>query len=437
MHLFVVGAGPVGLTTAAGFARLGRTVTVHDIDAARRDTLRAGRAPFFEPGLDEAVADGIASGRLRVSDSPTPPADAAVSIVCVPTPSAPDGRLSMAIVAEVVERLLDATGPTHTIVVRSTLPLDGPDRLLELAAARETRAAIVTNPEFMREGNAVVDFERPNRVVVGWLTEADRPAAEAVASLYASLDAPTLVADARSAALMKLATNVFLAVKIGFANELARLADAMGADVETVTRGLGLDPRIGPAFLRPGPGYGGSCLPEQAVAIGRELEAREVPGELLRAVGRVNATHQKALVARLAALLGGLSGRRVALLGLAFKSGTDDVRESPALVLARELRAAGATVVGHDPKAARTAAAADPELEVARSVEEALTGADVAVVTTEWPQYTGIDWAVVAPAMAGELVFDTRGIVDGRAVAAAGLRFVALGRPEKAAPVRA
>lgn len=430
MHLFVIGAGPVGLTTAAGFARLGQRVTVHDIDPDRVATIALGRSPFFEPGLDEAVAAGIASGLLTVQSTPVPPHDAEVSIVCVPTPSRPDGLLSMDIVASVVRGLLESTGPGHTIVVRSTLPLEGPDRLLELVEGRADRAAVVTNPEFMREGNALLDFDRPNRVVVGWLTPDDRPAAERVAALYEPLGAPTIVADARSVALLKLSTNVFLALKIGFANELARLADAIGADVEVVTEGLGFDPRIGPAFLRPGPGFGGSCLPEQAIAIGTETRLRGIETELLAAVGRVNATHQRALVARLETLLGGsLEGRCIALFGIAFKADTDDVRESPALALAQELRAAGARIVAHDPRAEANARAADPQLVTADAPESAADGADAIVVATEWAAYRSVDWSAVAARMRGRLVFDTRAIADGAAVEAAGLRYVPLGRP--------
>lgn len=432
MHLFVIGAGPVGLVTAAGLNRLGHRVTVSDIDAERVAALAAGRIPFFERGLEAIVRAGLDAGTLDVTTDARPPAGAAMSIVSVPTPGTDAGSLSMAIVLDVVRALLATVPAEHVIAIRSTMPLDGPDQLEALVAGREHRPSIVSNPEFMREGNAMEDFERPSRVVTGFLAEADRPAAEAVANLYAGLGATTLVTDMRSAALVKLGTNVFLGLKIGFANELARLADAMDADVEVVTRGIGLDPRIGAAFLRPGPGFGGSCLPEQAVAIGREAAARGVPVELLAATGRMNDTHRQAIVDRIATLVapgGRLDGCRIAVLGLAFKAGTDDVRSSPGLAIARELAARGAEVVAHDPLAAGPARAAWPDLETRAEVVDAVAGSHAVVVTTEWPVYGAIDWAAVASSMRGELVYDTRAIVDGQAVRDAGLRHVALGRP--------
>jgi UDPglucose 6-dehydrogenase len=343
----------------------------------------------------------------------------------------------MTIVLDVVGRVLAQADERHIVVVRSTLPLGGPAALAELAAAGPggTRgAAIVTNPEFMREGNALADFAEPNRCVVGWLRPSDRPAAERIAALYAPLGAPTIVADARSAALLKLATNAFLAMKIGFANELARLADALGAEIDVVVDGMGLDPRIGRGFLSPGPGYGGSCLPEQAGAIGREVEERAVPSELLTALGRINDTHQRAIVDRLGDRLDGLAGRRVAILGLAFKAGTDDVRHAPGLAIAARLRERGATVAGHDPQAGGTAAAADPALAIAADPVGAAADADAVVIATEWPEYRSLDWTHLARAMRGRLVLDLRAIADAEAVREAGLDYLALGRPGVTAP---
>jgi UDPglucose 6-dehydrogenase len=434
MHLFLVGAGHVGLVTSVGMARLGHRLTVADIDEARIAGLRDGQPPVFEPGLTEALTEHVRAGRLAFTTDLKPPADAAFSIVTVSTPTGPDGPLSTVNVERVVEGLLAATGPDHTIVVRSTLPVDGPARLQALGASRGHRAAIVTNPEFMREGSALHDFDHPDRIAVGWLEPDDRPAAEAVLGLYAGVDAPTLVADARSVALIKLATNVFLAAKVAYANELARICDVVGADVDTVADGVGLDPRIGRAFLTAGPGYGGSCLPEQAVALSLITAARDIPTPLIAAVSHSNETHQRAIVARLAQLLDpdgsvdDLRGRRLALLGLSFKANTDDVRESPALSLARYLREAGATVVGTDPKAIAKARMADPDLATADSVEEAVSGADAVLVATEWREFAELDWADLGARMAGDLVYDTRDIVPGTAVRDAGLRYASLGR---------
>lgn len=432
MHLFLVGAGPVGLVTAAGFARLGHRVTVSDIDATRIGLLAAGRSPIFEAGLQEAIRTESGAGRLSFTVDPAPPPGAAYSIVCVGTPTGPEGPLSIDQVEAAVATLLASAPPEHVVVVRSTLPVEGPDRLARLRAAQLERGpcpVIVTNPEFMREGAGLADFDRPSRVVTGWLDPSGREAAEAVAALYAPLGAPTLVADARSVALIKLASNVFLATKIAFANELALVCDAVGADVDLVATGVGMDERIGRAFLAAGPGYGGSCLPEQALALPGLSTRLGVPTPLIDAVSRSNVSHQRAVVGSLAIALGRpLAGARLALLGLAFKAGTDDVRESPALALARELRAAGATVVGYDPRAMDTALRADPSLEVAPTAADAARGADGVLVATEWPEFRALEWGALRRALAGDLVYDTRGVVDADAVRAAGLRLEVLGR---------
>ena len=458
-----MGAGPVGLVTAAGFARLGHHLTVADIDADRIAGLRLGRSPIYEPGLEDALREEAAEGRLDYTTDLTPPPEASFSIVCVGTPTGPDGPLATDQVESAVAAILAAAPVEHVIVVRSTLPVEGPARLTRLVAAREAEAgagrcaAVVTNPEFMREGAGLADFDRPSRVVTGFLRPQDRAAAEAAAALYAALGAPTLVADALSVALVKLASNVFLATKIAYANELARLCDAVGADVDVVTTGVGLDDRIGRAFLGPGPGYGGSCLPEQAVALSTFAGSLQLRTPVIDAAGLSNVIHQQAIVERVARLLGRatrprtqspptpdpaalespgtapLSGTRIALLGLAFKAGTDDVRESPALALARLLREAGASVVGHDPRASGAALRADPALEVAPDVATAAAHADAVVVATEWPDYRSLDWPRIAAAMRGDLVYDARNIVDAGAVHAAGLRLETLGR-RRAAP---
>jgi len=428
VELFVVGAGYVGLTTAVGFAQLGHGVTVHDVDPAKLEALADGRSPIYEPGLEVALRDGIAAGRLRFTAEATPDSDAEVAIVCVPTPLDPGGLLSTSIVESVVGGLLAALGSDRTIVVRSTLPLHGPDRL-EIVAGGGTRASIVVNPEFMREGRALADFAAPTRVVVGFLAERDRTAAERFAGLYASLGAPLIVADARSAVLVKLASNVFLGAKVAFADELARLCDATGADVSVVADGLGLDPRIGRAFLDSGPGFGGSCLPEQAMAIAVETKRRDLDAPLLSSIATSNAVHQESLVVGIGRLLAdGLAGARIGLLGLAFKANTDDVRQSPALNLARSLRAHGATVLGYDPIARATAQRADPDLATADSAIDAVDGADAVVVATEWPEFAALDWPAVRARMRGDLVYDTRRTLVAAEVRAAGLRYVALGR---------
>lgn len=435
MDLFLVGAGHVGLVTAVGFARRGHRVTVADVDATRIARLRAGEPPIFEPGLREAMAEN--ADRLTFTTDLTPPPGVRFSFVAVNTPTDANGPLSTVNVEAAVASLLEKVGPEHVIVIRSTLPVEGPARLVELRGGRSDAAAIVTNPEFMREGSALHDFEHPGRIISGWLEARDEAPARAALDLYAGIDAPTLAADARSVALVKLASNVFLAMKVAYANELARLADRFGADARTVADGMGLDDRIGRSFLDAGPGFGGSCLPEQAVALAALTGRAEVPAPLVQAVATSNSVHQGAIVARLGALLGGsagvedqaLRGRRIAVLGLAFKANTDDVRESPALAIVARLRAAGADVIGTDPVAGQRALAADPALRLADSPAAAAVGAHAVLIVTEWPAYRELDWAAIAQVMAGDLVFDTRRVADAAAVAAAGLRLVALGRP--------
>jgi UDPglucose 6-dehydrogenase len=440
MHLFLIGAGHVGLVTAVGFARLGHRVTVTDIDDARIATLRGGATPVFEPGLQDAIVACSEAGLIDFTTTSTPPTDCRFSIVTVSTPASADGPLSIANVVSVVRGLLETTDAEHTIVIRSTLPIDGPARILAATADVPRHAALVTNPEFMREGSALDDFDHPSRLIVGWLEPRDRPAAQAVLDLYRDIDAGRLIADARSVALIKLATNVFLAAKVAYANELARICDVTGADVGVVADGIGLDPRIGRRFLDAGPGYGGSCLPEQAVALSLSTSAQAIQTPLIDAVSHSNETHQRAIVARLVTLLGReaadgrgpgdseLDGLRIGLLGLSFKANTDDVRESPALSLARYLREAGASVVATDPRAVANARSADPDLATTDSVMATVETADAVLVTTEWPQFAEIDWVDVASRMRGDLVYDTRNIVSGAAVTAAGLRYVALGR---------
>ncbi|MFL5779411.1 MAG: UDP-glucose dehydrogenase family protein [Chloroflexota bacterium] len=428
MDLLVVGAGYVGLTTAVGLARLGHRVAVHDVDEARVAQLASGQAPIFEPGLEDALRDGLHAGRLSFTADPTPPPGIVAAIVCVPTPVVDDGVLDGSLVEAVVARLLESLGPDTTIAIRSTLPLHGPDRLIEVTAGR-SRPPVIVNPEFMREGRAMADFAAPSRIAVGYLRPTDRSAAEAFVEVYASLDAPVVVADAKSVVLTKLASNVFLGMKIAFADELARLCDAIGADVAVVADGLGLDPRIGRSFLDSGPGFGGSCLPEQAAAIAVETASRDVVAPLLSAVAVSNRAHQDEVVGSIARLLpNGLAGARVALLGLAFKAQTDDVRHSPALVIARALRARGADVVGFDPAANETALRADRDLRTAPTAAEAIEGADAVVVTTEWPEFASLDWASLARRMRADLVYDTRRRLDADAVRSAGLRYVGLGR---------
>lgn len=434
--IFIVGAGYVGLVTAVGMAGLGHRVTLADIDAEKIERLRAGHVPIFEPGLEEALQ--AVAERVSFTTDVLPPPGATHSFVTVGTPLREDGHLDLGNVENAVKKLLDNVAADHVVVVRSTLPPSGPDAIQALRSP-DGGPAVVTNPEFMREGSALRDFENPGRILAGWLTERDRAAAEGVIGLYAGIDVPTLVADARSVAMVKIASNVFLAMKVAYANELARLCDAFGANAPVVSDGIGMDERIGRAFLDAGPGIGGSCLPEQAVAMAAVASSVGVAAPLIGSLATSNDVHQREIVRRLADYLGvgldtdatGLRGRRIALLGLAFKANTDDVRQSAALAIAAALRDAGAAVVATDPRAAAAARRADPALEIADDPVAAARHADAVLVVTEWAEYRTLDWAAIAAAMRGDLVYDTRAIVDAGAVKSAGLRLERLGRPQR------
>jgi UDPglucose 6-dehydrogenase len=428
VDLFVIGAGYVGLTTAVGFSELGHRVTVHDIDPVRVTKLASGRAPFLEEGLEDALARGLAADRLTFTNDPHPALGTRLVIVAVPTPTRPDSLLDSSLVESVVRRLTRELDPEATIVIRSTLPLDAPARLAAIGGPGGG-PAILVNPEFLREGHALADFAEPSRVVVGFLRPAEREAAEAFARLYEPLGAPVMVADAASVVLVKFASNVFLSTKIAFVNELARLCDVLQADVSVVADGIGSDPRIGRAFLDSGPGFGGSCLPEQATAMAVEVTRHQVTAPLLGSVGRSNDVHQQAIATAVGALLpGGLAGARIAILGLAFKADTDDIRQSPAIAVAGHLRDLGADLVAYDPVVRRPTVPADLDLAIAETATDAITGADAVLVVTDWSEFRALDWASLGPAMRGDLVYDTRRCIDGAAVRAGGLRYAALGK---------
>ena len=447
MHIAIIGAGYVGLVTAACFAHLGHDVVCLDVDAGRVARLRSGDLPVHEPGLGELVDEGLANGRLRFASEQDAIRGAELAIVCVGTLDHDeewDGDIVRAAVRDIA---VDPRLP-RAIVIRSTL-LPG----TAVGIAHETRAIdpavrIAHNPEFTREAVAVSDFLAPDRIVIGVDGHDDGAAgtalAEALRRVYAPLDAPVLLTDLTSAETIKVASNVFLAAKITFANEISRLAAATGADAQAVVDGMGLDRRIGRAFLSPGPGFGGSCFPSQARALPRLAHGHGMQTPLLDAIWPSNASQAEWLIQGLEEAAGrSVAGMRVALLGLTFKAGTDDLRESPALRLGRVLLAKGARVVAFDPVALskgvaqlRDAASDMDAVEAAESAPDAVRGADAVVVATEWPEFATLDWAAMATTMAGDLVVDGRRVVDAVAATAAGLRVVALGVETRGAAIR-
>jgi UDPglucose 6-dehydrogenase len=419
----VIGTGYVGLVTAAGFAELGSDVYCVDVDAAKIDRLRAGEVPIYEPGLEELLARN--SARLHFDTHLSDALEhARLLFVAVGTPPTHAGDADLSAVHQVVDSMPATDG--HALVMKSTVPCGtGASIRRMLKERRKEGFAYVSCPEFLKEGSAVKDFLHPDRVVVG--DEGDW-AGDAVVGLYEPLDAPLVRTDVASAEMIKLAANAFLATKISFINEIANVCEALGADVVEVAQGMGLDERIGPKFLQAGIGYGGSCFTKDVSALKLLAGNSGYHFQLLNAVIEVNELQKRRVVSKLQRHLGELAGKRVALLGLAFKPNTDDMRGASSLVLAARLRSEGADVRAYDPIAEDQARALMPELDYATGPLEALADADAAVLVTEWPQFLALDWREVARAMRGDVVIDGRNALDGDALRAAGLTYEGMGR---------
>jgi UDPglucose 6-dehydrogenase len=419
----VIGTGYVGLVSAAGFAELGSDVWCVDIDAAKIERLCRGEVPIYEPGLEELLARN--RERLHFSiDIADALARARLLFVAVGTPPTYSGDADLSAVHAVVDAI--PASDEHALVMKSTVPCGTGASLLRVFGEQgKSGLGYVSCPEFLKEGSAVKDFLHPDRVVVGddggW-------AGDAVARLYAPLDAPLVRTDIASAEMVKLASNAFLATKISFINEIANVCEETGADVVEVARGMGLDDRIGSKFLQAGIGFGGSCFPKDVDALKQLAGNSGYHFQLLTAVIAVNDLQKRRVIGKLQKHLGGLAGRRVALLGLAFKPDTDDMREASSLVLSARLQADGAAVVAYDPVAEAQARALVSGIEFADSPLCAVQGADAAVLVTEWRELVALDWTAVAGAMGGALVVDGRNALDADAVRAAGLIYEGIGR---------
>ncbi len=448
----VVGAGYVGLTVAACFAHLGHRVRCCEIDEERLARLAHGQVPVAEPRLAELVAEAAEAGALTFTGSAKEACGPSeFAFIAVPTPLARDGEIEMAHVIDAAVTAAGAMQPASVLVLKSTVPVDGAAHLREALRRAQVGQDIglVSNPEFLSEGSAVADFLSPDRVVLGGEIESvvigggDAPnwATDAVAELYRPLGAPIYVMDHASAALVKCASNSFLAAKVSFVNALAAACEAVGADVDAVLAGIGADPRIGSAYMSPGPGWGGSCLPKDTRALWRAAGKAGYMFDLLGAVMEVNDDQPKRVVDKVAALAGAqqpaagqqrLSGVRVALLGLAFKAGTDDTRGSPAVAVAQLLAAQGASLTAYDPAVSRPVTLAgeqgNTELVGCADPYEALAGADVAVVLTEWSEFAQLDVQRVARTMAQPAIVDARNLFDPAKLRAAGFSYAGLGR---------
>jgi len=422
-RIVVVGAGYVGLVTAVGLASLGHRVELVETGPERLAALRAGRSPIHEAGLPAALTRALADGRLTIAAAPGLAAE--LVMVCVGTPIGANGRSDLSQLDGALRSLAPIMAGGAPLVVRSTLP-PGSTRLVAEWTGLPT-SRILTNPEFLRQGTALADFLHPTRIVIGHFPDADPAAIELVTALFAGLGAPVLVVDVAAAELIKNGANAFLALKLSFANEMAGLAEEYGTDIEAVIAGIALDPRIGGQYLRPGLGFGGSCLPKELVALAVAGEDRDLQMHVTRAASDANAAQQRRFAERIDRAAGGVRGRTVALLGLAFKAGTDDVRDSPAMGVARDLLARGARVRAYDPAAAANAARELPELELAATAEAALDDADVAVIATEWPAFRAIDWAAARARLRRPLVVDGRRLLDRDTMEGLGYHYLAVG----------
>ncbi len=424
----VIGAGYVGLVTGACLASLGHQVTLRDIDPAKVDMIRAGEPPIHEHGLKELMLE--CADRLHATLDLREMLEASeIVFIAVDTPPTPSGDADLSRVMSVVDEL-EQIGPEasagHVLVMKSTVPVGTGERVrAELDKRGLSDVGYCSNPEFLKEGVAIADFLRPDRVVVGDFRPAD---GDMVAALYAPLGAPLLRTSVPTAEMIKYASNAFLATKISFINEIANVCEEVGADVTEVAEGMGLDARIGPRFLSAGVGFGGSCFPKDVSALKQLAGNSGYHFQLLTSVIEVNELQKRRVVGKLKRHLGELEGREIALMGLAFKPGTDDMREASSVVLAGRLLAEGARVRAYDPVALRAASSRLSAVALHDDPMACITGADAVVIVTEWPEVVGLDWAKVSQAMRGDVLVDGRNALDPVAVVAAGLAYEGIGR---------
>jgi UDPglucose 6-dehydrogenase len=420
-RIAVIGTGYVGLTTGACFAHVGHEVVCADIDEEKVARLQRGEIPILEAGLENLVRDGVSSGRLRfVVGAAAAAEDCEFAYLCVPTPQAPDGSADLSYIEDAA-REIGPVLPTEAIVVnKSTVPV-GSTRVVERALGRSD-VAVVSNPEFLREGSAIHDFLHPDRIVIG---AEDQAAAVRVSSLYLGITAPIIVTDPASAETIKYAANAFLATKISFINAVAAVCEAVGADIKDVALGMGYDSRIGHEFLKPGPGWGGSCFPKDTRAMVRIAEDAGYDFNLLKGVVAVNDEQLNRVAEKIVDQAGGsVDGKRIAAWGLTFKARTDDLRESPALQVLRRLVDRGAIVRGYDPSM-------PSELEGIEVVDDpyaAVEGAEVLAVLTEWDEFRWLDIDKVADAMVARNVVDARNLLDRAAFVRRGFEYSGIGR---------
>ncbi len=432
MHISVIGTGYVGLVTGACFAEFGVHVTCMDSDSRRIEKLEKGEVPFYEPGLADLVTKGIKEGRLNFTTDIAKAVDKALVIfIAVGTPPRGDGSADLSYVEEVGRGIARHMTSYKVIVTKSTVPVGTGATLREVITNAQTnpfRFDMVSNPEFLREGSAIEDFMRPNRVVIG----ADSDQAVAIMKdLYRPLyliETPIVVTDGPTAELIKYASNAFLATKISFINEIANLCEKVGANVQMVAKGMGLDHRIGAKFLHAGPGFGGSCFPKDLAALIQTGERHGYSMQIASAASRVNDSQRGRMIDKIREALGGLKGKTLAMLGLSFKPNTNDLREAPALLIGRALIADGAVIRAYDPEALAEACRMMHELQPCRDAYHAAEGADALVIMTEWNVFRSLDFGKLKSVMRVPVLLDLRNVYDPERVAAAGFTHISVGR---------
>ena len=431
MRIAMIGTGYVGLVSGACLADFGHEVVCVDKDQGKIDALDAGIMPIWEPGLEALVKANVSRGRLSfTSDLQQGVAGAEAVFIAVGTPARRgDGHADLTFVYGAVRELARVIGPGTVVITKSTVPVGTGDRIVEILAEEGVEGvSVASNPEFLREGAAIRDFKIPDRIVVG---AEDERAREVLKEIYRPLflnQAPILFTSRRTAELTKYAANAFLAVKITFINEVANLCEAVGADVQDVARGIGLDNRIGPKFLHAGPGYGGSCFPKDTLALLQTAELAGVDQRIVRTVVEVNDARKASMAERVGQAVGGLEGKRIAVLGLAFKPNTDDMREAPSIPLVEGLLERGASVSAFDPVAREQAEKIFAGIEFADDAYAAAEGADGLVIVTEWDEFRALDLGKLARCLRGKVLVDLRNVYEPREAERAGLRYFGVGR---------
>ena len=432
MHIAVIGTGYVGLVTGACFAEFGVDVICVDVDAAKIDRIRAGVMPIYEPGLEQLVSKNTQAGRLRfTTDVRQAVEQALVIFLAVGTPPKEDGSPDLSFVEAAAASIADHMNGYKVIVTKSTVPIGTGEHIRKLIGERKksrVNFGVVSNPEFLREGAAISDFMRPDRVVIG---SRDEEAIAIMKDLYRPLyliEAPFVITSLEAAELTKYAANAFLATKVSFINEIANLCDSIGCDVHDVARGMGMDKRIGSKFLHPGPGFGGSCFPKDTRALSSVAHQFNCESLIVDAVIEVNQRQRKEMLTKIKKLVGDLKGATVAVLGLAFKPETDDIRESPAVEIIRGLVENGASVRAYDPVAMTEASKVLPNITCSEDEYAAVSGADVLVFLTEWNQFRALDMARIRDLMKSPRIADLRNIYEPEDMRDLGFEYVGVGR---------